>query len=126
MSPRYSPGSLLSLFNRSSERIAARGRRDRTRRRDHRRDRRFYAPLAEVLENRRLLAVFYRGVNQTNFANTTDESFDYVVDVDNTGTGEIWIRYEALQDRIDIADNPGFGTVTNTLIPPRPGFFGPA
>ena len=71
------------------------------------------------------MAVFYRGVNQS-FTTSADESFQYVVDVDGTGTGELWLRYEALQNRIDIADNPGFGTVSNLVLAPRPGFFGPA
>ena len=90
-----------------------------------RRDRQRFSPVAEALESRKLLAVFYRGVNQSN-TSSTDESFNYVVDVDATGTGELWLRYEALQNRIDIADNPGFGTITNFVIAPRPGFFGPA
>lgn len=81
--------------------------------------------MLEQLETRRALAVFYRGVQQSN-TTSADESFNYIVDVDSTGTGELWIRYEALQDRIDIADNPGFGTVSNTVVAPRPGFFGPA
>jgi len=72
-----------------------------------------------------MLAVFYRGVQQSS-TGPTDESFVYVVDVDASGTGEVWLRYEALRKRIDIADNPGFGTVDNINIRPQPGFFGPA
>jgi len=72
-----------------------------------------------------MLAVFYRGVDQSN-TTSASESFVYVVDVDATGTGEVWLRYEALRNRIDIADNPGFGTVDNLRIAPQPGFFGPA
>ena len=121
MSPRFAPSRLSALFGRpTGTPTRSRRRRDATRH-----DRQRFAPFAEALESRKLLAVFYRGVIQSNTA-STDESFNYIVDVDATGTGEIYLRYEALQNRIDIADNPGFGTVTNAVIPPRPGFVGPA
>lgn len=121
MSPRFAPSRLSALFGRPTGTPArSRRRRDATRR-----DRQRFAPFAEALETRKLLAVFYRGVIQSN-TTSADESFNYIVDVDAAGTGEIWLRYEALQNRIDIADNPGFGTITNFTIAPRPGFFGPA
>lgn len=117
MSPRFSPSRLSALFGRSR---GTAGRRTRARH-----DRRQFSPATEQLENRKLLAVFYRGVLQTN-TSSTEESWAYVVDVDATGTGELWMRYEALQNRIDIADNPGFGNVDNFRFTPRPGFVGPA
>jgi len=122
MSPRFAARGLSALFGPSSGRSA---RRTGLRQAALRHERRRFIPLAESLEPRQLLAVFYRGVQQS-VTTSAAESFQYVVDVDASGTGELWIRYEALRDRIDIADNPGFGGVDGFVQPRRPGFFGPA
>lgn len=65
----------------------------------------------EQLEHRRVLTATYLGVNQTNFANTTEETFEYVIDVRKSGpsdSGELWMRYNAQYNRVDFDTNSGF------------------
>jgi len=70
----------------------------------------------EQLEHRRVLTASYLGVNQTNFANTTEETFEYVIDVRKSGpsdSGELWMRYNAQYNRVDFDTNSGFTNISN-------------
>lgn len=78
----------------------------------------------EVLESRRVLAVQYWGVTHT-CTDSGDETYTYQVRVDNTGTGELWMRYNALFDRIDFDTNSAFSNITNFRLPLPVGTFTP-
>jgi hypothetical protein len=68
--------------------------------------------ILEQLESRRVLAVQYLGVTHTNYIGA-EEEFTYQVQLTNSGTSELWMRYNAQFDRIDFDDNSAFSNTTN-------------
>ncbi len=72
----------------------------------------------EQLEHRRVLTATYLGVYQTNFDNTIEETYEYVINVQKSGpsdSGELWMRYNAQYNRVDFDTNSGFTNFTNYL-----------
>ncbi|MDB4365791.1 hypothetical protein N9Z08_02580, partial [Pirellulales bacterium] len=67
----------------------------------------------EQLEQKKLLTVEYYGINHTNTNGTTQEDYLYQVGVTNEGTGELYMRYNAMNDRIDFDDNKAFTNISN-------------
>jgi len=102
---------LQQLFNRLSR--SSTGRVDRLRRKRTT----TLSEVLEVLESRRVLAVQYLGVTHT-CTGSPDETYTYQIRVDDTGTGELWMRYNQLYDRIDFDTNSAFSNITNI----RPAF----
>jgi hypothetical protein len=126
--------TIRSLFSRrrASPRIARARRRDRglsVRSSDA-----FGALQVESLETRAMLAVSYHGVDWTNTTSNA-ETFTYLVEVDDQPSaagvpgGDLYMRYVAADNRIDIDDNQDFSNVVNLRAPERftvlNPFFGP-
>jgi hypothetical protein len=66
----------------------------------------------EQLEQKKLLTVEYYGIDHTNRTGN-DEDFYYQVGVTNEGTGELYIRYNAMNDRLDFDDNQSFSNISS-------------
>ena len=79
-----------------------------------------YEASMEQLEQKKLLTVEMYGITHSNYGNTTAEDFAYQVGVTNAGTGELWIRYNDLQNEVQFSDNSSFintGRRGSTLTP---------
>jgi hypothetical protein len=66
----------------------------------------------EQLEQKKLLTVEYYGIDHSNNANSTAEDYSYQAGVTNEGTGELYIRYNAMNDRLDFDDNQAFTNIS--------------
>ena len=72
----------------------------------------FHETSMEQLEQKKLLTVEYYGITHSNIANSTAENYYYQVGVTNEGTGELYIRYNAMNDRLDFDDNQAFTNIS--------------
>ena len=100
---------LSGLFSKYSDaRSASKKRRTSLRSRRSR----FHEASMEQLEQKKLLTVEYYGIDHSNNANTTAEDYSYQAGVTNEGTGELYIRYNAMNDRLDFDDNQAFTNIS--------------
>ncbi len=72
----------------------------------------FHETSMEQLEQKKLLTVEYYGIDHTNRTGN-EEDFYYQVGVTNEGTGELYIRYNAMNDRLDFDDNQSFSNISS-------------
>jgi hypothetical protein len=98
---------LFSKYSSTKRSLKKRNASSRTRRST------FHETSMEQLEQKKLLTVEYYGIWHTNNGNTTAEDYYYQVGVTNEGTGELYIRYNAQNDRIDFDDTPNFTNISN-------------